>query len=179
MELNDRLTWLLVGAIIGFILGYITRSIASANSDYQIGSINLEMIERFSLGVVVVVTFWAAWQSQLAVNRVHDTQHDQSRVVSCTQHVLETALNALNSRTERLKDPPTANLELQKAESDLLQILFHKPPLDSATQEAAEKQYLTALGNFIRSTEATLINTSLVKYPQADDLVDCIDGSSP
>lgn len=93
-DLGGRLISLLVGAGIGFFLGYLTKSIRSLRTDVEsikndhetdAGSVKLSTVQNIALFVVVVLTVVSSFisqhasnQSNKAVGNVHD-----SDIVTC------------------------------------------------------------------------------------------------
>lgn len=101
MDYGDRLLWLLLGCFIGFVFGYIVRSLREIKEEVdeivenkrktstgddpetyeqnERGSFSWELASRISLFVVVSLTIWAAFVSQKASNDVAESYEKDQR----------------------------------------------------------------------------------------------------
>lgn len=78
MTMSDRVLFLLIGCVIGFVAGYIVRSYTCKNNENGIAGGEHDRRDKLrlniALAVVVLLTAWSAFQSQRASNRVKDNQ---------------------------------------------------------------------------------------------------------
>lgn len=184
--MNQRLTYLIIGCVIGFILGYIVRSIREIKDrveevDEHVlkakkddGFIQTRLATNIGLILVVAFTLWAAISSQLASNKVKDTQHEQDNLTACNQTYQLQTINALNARTANSQAQTDANVALQKAQATFLGIFFVNPPATADQRADAFQTYFDALNAFIVASAKTTANVSMNPYPTSADFINCI-----
>lgn len=205
MGFEDRLTWLILGISIGFFLGYITRILRENTSTLheikeeldevdeivkeqqrrdhdEAGLMRGTLASNIALVAVILLTAFAAFQSQKAVNGLNDTQDQviqtQQRleaVTSCTSKVLAQAIAALNVRTETTRISASSNVDLQRAQSEMLAILLHEPPYPDGQRSAAAQAYFKALTEFVKASGEYKDTSDKNPYPTQEQLLDCID----
>lgn len=204
MTLDERVVYLLLGAEVGFFMGYLTRmlqeiregvkevdtffkKIRSRTRDEK-GFLSFDQLKvrNVALFLVVVLTAFAAFQSQKASNKVADTQADLAvaqqqldAVVECNKTVLADALNALNTRTTYTQSAAGSNLELVKASIKMFDILLFIPPYPVEVRFKATQDYNKAAQDFVKAQAASQNNAKITKYPEAADLNACITASMP
>lgn len=139
--------------------------------------------------LLVAVAAWAAFTTQSVNNNFKSQQDDlkvaqadlkstQDRldhVVSCTSFILTKAITALNERTTYSGAQADANIELQKAQAEMLDILTHEPPYSDAKKEAALQAYLEAQDRFFELSEKSEIKVDQNDYPTEAEFVACLD----
>lgn len=94
MDFSDRMEWLFLGCLIGFVVGYIVRSlreikatvdevddIVKQNKDEH-GALSWKTASNLSLFLVVALTVWAAFVSQKASNDVEES-YQRDTIARC------------------------------------------------------------------------------------------------
>lgn len=188
----ERLEWLLLGCIIGFILGYIVRTLREIKEELdevddivkadhglpksERGSIHAPTAAGVMLVVVVLITAWAAVASQIASNKVQATQDQLARVTQCNKVYLSETIHVINARTRYSQRQALANVELQKSQARFVALILHKPPYSEQRQRDAFEEYLNDLNTFINtsSDQANIVENN--PYPTTDQLDLCIAG---
>jgi len=205
MSLDDRITWLLIGCALGLVLGYWTRylqetrqslkgnkeeldevddivtSIHNTEKRSERGFGSTELAVKIALPIVVLITAWAAFQAQVALNhykvqqaQIKMTQDETAAQTVCTRTILSQTISALNIRTQYTQNQAQANVELQRAQAQLLRILLHKPPYSEEAREDASTDYAWSLGDFLTSASTTSDSFDENPYPKDDALAICI-----
>lgn len=151
MSLSDQVTWFLIGCFVGFVFGYIVRTLGEikeelAQVDALVGGhpSRKRHSERFNwlakpknwvLLVVVLTTAFAAFSSQrasneserLALNAVEiqkdilDTQAQLTAVSACNTKFQARTIQALNLREAYTTHQIDANISLSEKEGDFLE----------------------------------------------------------
>lgn len=201
MAFDDRLTWLMLGVVIGFFAGYITRTLREIKEEIhevdeivksewhekhdEAGAISFPSWPNIALLIVIMATGFAAFQSQEAANKVTSTQDEliktQNRlesVVSCNKELLGQALTILNARTRASEEAARANLQLQKSQSLMFDVLLHVPPYGPEREAQSLKIYSEDLKAFVDAGGLSQFTAKANRYPKASDLIDCIEDKS-
>lgn len=203
MAFDDRLEWLLLGVLLGYFMGYVTRSLREikegvdkveaflrnkprpAKKKADDGGVNRERFNQIMLLLVVVLTAFAAFRSQYAANQAehansitHDNQAQLKRVVGCVIKNQTAYLNVVNERTEFTKDQALANKDLQKAQRVFFGVLLHIPPYPPTRRVDAAQDYQNALDHYLNTAKAYEKNTQTAQYPTANDLLKCVDSKT-
>jgi dTDP-4-dehydrorhamnose 3,5-epimerase-like enzyme len=201
MPIDDRFLYFVGGCILGFFLGYVVRTIRETKEEVEEvrdiiknegipkrderGFFNTEGSKRnwknWVLLLVVLLSAFASFKSQAASNDVVRTQESQAetqeqldRVLSCNQEILQKALDVLNQRSTFSQRAANTNLELQKAQKIMFDILFHIPPYSLAVREDAVKDYRAALRNFVDKANESKASAIVSSYPKAEELAACV-----
>lgn len=191
MGADERIGWMLLGMAVGFIAGYIVRSLRELREDvhhvkeelhevdgivkHKLGERNGDegfMSNRYvadiAMIVVMIIVVAAALLSQKASNDVHTS-------TGCTREFLEKTIVALNERTEFAGAQAKANIELQRAQQDFFELLLRKPPETEARRSAAAQDYLANLNKFIELNTKTADKVTKNPYPTSEQLQDCLN----
>lgn len=189
MSLDERLKWLIIGCVIGFILGYIVRALQGIKEELvevetilkdeprkrnDHGFMRYPVIADFALLVVVLMTVWAAFASQHATNQVHEQQKAQARITSCTNEYLAKTIEALNERTTYTLDQAQTNVKLQEAQKNYLKFLTHIPPYPEVERAAALRDYVARLSDFVEVSIKNTAKVSANPYPTPTEFSDCV-----
>jgi cytochrome bd-type quinol oxidase subunit 2 len=174
--MDDRLGWFVLGALIGFIVGYIVRGFreirARKNED---GFVTEQAILRLSLFCVIVISVTAAFLSQRATNNVTEDQKRIARAAYCNQTFLGLTIMALNERTTYAKSQADANVNLQRAQATFFKVLLNPESTEKIRQKATTT-YVAALATFlIVSTKASIAQRDN-PFPTETQFVDCVGG---
>lgn len=194
MRLDSRIGWLLLGAIIGFVIGYVVRSLRDIRekvtevdeivkkSDKKDGGFfSIEGIKNLALFLVVVLTVYSSIKSQQSSDKVADaqdsvskTQSSQAKSQSCTQMILIKTVAALNARTEFSQDQAAANRDLQKSQASFIGLFVSQTPVNSTDAAKALNTYFTAITTFITVSGKTSNSIANNPYPTPTEFSDCL-----
>lgn len=189
MAFDDRLQYLLLGIVIGFVLGYLVRLVKDIKEeldevdtivkriehhDDESGFMRYPWIANIAILLVVGLTAYASFVSQKASNEVADAQEQQEQVVACNQMVLAQALEALNERSTYTTGMATSNIELQQSQSDFFTILLHKPPYSEQKRTKAVQDYYSDLQTFLRIAHKNVKKVKNNPLPTIEDFQDCL-----
>lgn len=197
MDFNERLGWLIVGGLVGFVLGYIVRSLRVIKEDVVAikdevdeidnivkekrqqtraddGFMHVRYLRDIALLIALLVTLWAALASSKASNDVKDQQDRSDQVVICTSEYLARTIRVLNIRTTSVQDRADANLELQKAQAKFFQLLLKIPPLPEVDRRQAAEEYVKALQHFVVVSDRTKQTGVAIPYPTNAEFQTCL-----
>lgn len=202
VTLDERVTYLLVGIAIGFILGYFTAYLKKIRKSVEhveeivvrdhreegvIGLPNLPpwrtmklKLPRWrsvALFLVVVMTFWAALASQVASNKSEENAASISKVTFCNQQAISKVIVALDERVETSRAQTEANVELQKGFLEFLQILQFQPPKPEAERRLAFDGYVKKLDTFVDKADESKEKSSKFPFPTPEELSACLHKS--
>lgn len=186
MTFDERLGWLLLGCLIGFVLGYITRFLKEIKE--ELDEVD-EMMKRHDehgyarpyflmdllLFGVVLLTVWAAFASQRASNSIEDTQAKLARISYCNQEYLSKTIAALNERTNATQDQVDANVVLERAESMFLRAMILSDVDATAVRGKALHVYSQAVDSFILTSKNAADRIESYPYPTNTELFDCLN----
>jgi hypothetical protein len=199
MAFDDRLGFLLLGGAIGFILGYIVRSLREIKEELDEvdaivkrrdhggndrGAVSLRLVEQSALVVVLILVVYAAFSSQVASNNSNNAQDNfksqqqvLARVTTCNKVYLSKALSALNERTTYSEAQVNSNVDLQTSFSQLLGILLHKPPFSESKRDRATANYYQDLTKFISIADKTKRKQLENPFPETSELDACLSNT--
>ena len=189
MSLDERLGWLIVGCVIGFVLGYIVRALQGIKEELGIvediltepkkknerGFMRYPVIADFALLIVVLMTVYAAFSSQHASNQVNAQQKLQARVIACVNTYVSRTITAANDRTTYAQGQILSNVDLQKAQRKYIKLLTHIPPFPQSEQDLALRNYATNLGRFLSISIKNSANISANPYPTPAQFDNCVN----
>jgi hypothetical protein len=191
MGAEERIGWMLLGMAVGFIAGYIVRSLRELREDVHVVKEELHEVDgivKHKLGerngddgfmsnryvadiamiLCMIIVLGAALLSQKASNDVHTS-------TGCTQEFLVKTIVALNERTEFAGAQAESNVELQRAQQQFFELLLRKPPETEARRSAAAQEYLKNLNEFITLNTKTADKVAQNPYPTNEQLQDCLN----
>ena len=203
MEFNDRFLSLLVGGAFGYILGYLTSWVRVTNDKLATMKNELDGVSEIlsktrqnpktrsrkrdergamtadgwtSVALIIVVAFTAfsAFQSQRALNGYKDTQNQQQALTACTARILKDTIATLDVRSNFVRKQASANVDLQRAQSEMIAILLHEPPYTDERQLAAFKTYFDALNSYVSASDKAEQLASEQPYPTITEFNTCI-----
>jgi len=195
MAFDDRLLALFVGLSIGFVLGYLTRlmqgmkeikeeldevdtivkeNLGNHHEGNESGFMRYPWVANFAVLVIVAITAWAAIVSQKASNDVQASQDRIEEVVVCLQTTLADVLESLNERGTYTTEVASANIDLQQAQSDLFDILRHKPPYSEERRQKAGRDYYQALQRFLEVAQKNRGKLVTNPLPTVQDFTTCL-----
>lgn len=120
MDLDERMGWFIIGALVGIVLGYIVRLLQDIKAEVhdvdvevkhqnggngnghhkdESGIVSRRVTLNISLGIVVALTAYAAIASQFALNNSHE-QQQKNLAALCksganTRHVQRALVDAI------------------------------------------------------------------------------------
>lgn len=197
MSLEERVFCFILGASVGFILGYIVARLREIKEEldevvdierkhdrdesglFKTSALNLAVI------FVVLITAWAAFSSQRATNnsrdtqtRVVETQMQVVRLTLCNQEFLAKTILALNARTKYTISQTNANLDLQKSQQEFLTLIIQRPRVSEDLYSHAAQKYLRALRDFIKISEKQKEAVVSNPYPTNQEFSNCLSGKT-
>lgn len=195
--MDTRISFLLLGCGVGFVMGYIVRSIRELKDKVdevdkhvlnENGNVNPtedsqdegfvlpRFVGQIALLLVVLLTAWSAFASQKATNEVTKTQADQKRITTCNALFLRDTITALNQRTTYTIAQADANVVLQKSFADVINLLLRKtPPPTSQDLRHVIGSLQTSLQSFLSlsvKNKSTLVQNP---YPTTRELLNCLN----
>lgn len=197
MDFDDRLGMFLLGCLIGSVVGYIVRLLQETREKIdrvdktvkdahraprdEKGFMRYRFVADILMLTALTITVMAAFSTNQVNNNLKDTQKDlavaQDRIdhiSSCTAIFLGDALEALNARTEYSGQQAQANIDLQKAQAQMLRILLHVPPHPSARQGEATQEYFDTLLRFLNISQTQRNRADANEYPTLEDFETCL-----
>ncbi len=209
MGLDDRLAYFILGCVIGVIIGYIIRSLREIDmkvsevdeivkkSHGEDGFVRLPSLVEIkvwfkqhlrkisvsgvALFVVVALSVFASFQSQLNSNAVKDTQDKLKvaqvridKITNCNQKFISKTILALNERTTYSTDQTKANIALQKGQLKLLVYLLTIPPPTPEQGDKAFRDYVAKLNHYVELTAATSDKQLNNPYPTPEEFKACV-----
>lgn len=200
MAFDDRLGFLLLGMLIGFVLGRFTRldrnvrkikeeldevddivkkHLGNADSDNnQDGFMRFPWVANVAVLLVVGLTAWASIVSQKASNDVQDAQETQANVVHCTKRVLSEALTVLNERSVYTTEQIHANIKTQTDFKKFLDLILHEPPYSSQKQLNAAHNYQKSLDHFVAVSTKQKKKAENNPFPTDKELDTCLSNAA-
>lgn len=198
MDFNERLGWLILGALVGFVLGYIVRSLREIREDVVVikdevdeidvivktkrdqsraddGFMHIRFLRDIAVLIALLVTVWAAFASQKSSNEVKHQQNQIDQITVCTSEYLARTIRVLNLRTDAVQARADANLELQKAQSKFFKLLLEIPPLPAVDRREAADDYVKSLNKFIEISDTTKQAGESDPYPTNAEYQACLN----
>lgn len=203
MELSERLEWLLLGAAIGFILGYIVRTLREIQEElHEVDEIVTERkrdesgfkrpsLQNVALFLVIGLVAFSAFQSQRSSNTSNETsktvaaqqitlgsfQDDLQHNETCNSQILFDVVKAITERTTYSSAQADANINLVKAQYHLItkaQDLALTPEEGQALFQA----YVAQVKTFLKLAKQTQNKQLQNPYPTPEDLTTCLQSVS-
>lgn len=191
MGLDDRVAYLILGCFIGFVLGYIARTLQTLadrvdevdktvkkrdEGGFVRNPIMLDVVLLFVVGL----TAWAAIASQIASNKSNDTsdtviqiQKDMAKNQACTTQVLFDVVTAANDRTTYSADQADANIKAWQAQLNLL-TKSQDPSLSRAQQINLYQTYTSQVQRYLELAVKARDQAQNHPYPTVEDLTGCL-----
>lgn len=192
MAFDDRLTFLLIGMFIGFVVGYLTRLIRELRSvkeeldevdeivkhldirkNNEHGFMKISLIHIMAV-LLVVLSAYAAIVSQKASDNIR-TSVDRNEIATyCNLNITSRALNSLNQRSTYTLKQTQSNVDLQTDFSTFINILLHQPPYKETKRRHAAEVYQKSLNHFVAVASKSVDKISDNPFPTVAQLVTCI-----
>lgn len=203
MTFDDRLLLLIIGVLFGYFVGVSQERFRQAMRKIDDIKEELDEVDeivkeyhpdwrsrlrgrgqdgvlttRVGLNIVVaflvIVTAIGAVQAGIAVNRVNATQDRQNSLITCTAQIQRQTIKALNVRTKFTRHQVKANIDLQRAQSEMISVLLHEPPYSDQRQIEAFKAYFDALNHFVNAASKSQDKSADNPYPNVEQFNACI-----
>lgn len=189
MSLDDRLGWLVLGMAIGFVFGYIVRSLREIKEELdevdakiseskrkrgEDGFMRYPYVADIAYLLVVAVVAWAAFASQKASNDVKNTQDQLATVTHCNQVYLGAFLEAVDERTSAGQKAVQSNVDLQRSWYEFVRFQLHMPPYPEGEQRDKANEYAKNLKSFLDVSDQSREKVVQNPYPTEDELRKCI-----
>lgn len=178
MEFDDRVKWLLLGCLIGFVLGYIVRSLKDIKEELhevddvlkgacgipndEQGSIRIPRMQEIGLFIVVLLTVYSSFQAGYTNMRLNKT-------VNCITKYNTYQGKAMTGRDTAIKQGTDSEIHLW-TQYGRLYALATKNPLKIPEAQEKLNQAVAAHRDALIDTQATR-----VRFPYAgpDVLKNC------
>lgn len=188
MTFDERFSYLVVGLAIGFVFGYMTRSLKKIERKVddvdrivkhrdERGFMRFPWLADIAMLLVFAITVFAAFQSQKVSNEVQEAQRQQKQVIACTESYLTKTITALNERTEYTAAASAYNVELQKAQAAFLRLALIEPPLPEDEIEDGLRDYFTSLTEFVDASARTRAKQLNFPYPTENEFANCVSSA--
>lgn len=181
--------WLLVGFVFGYIVGRIQNGFQDNKESHmskrkrdERGIFRYPLLADAAALIVVIITVFAAIQSQAASNHAQDAIAEvkvQTEVrnaeTKCISTVVFATIQALNERTTYTIRQAQANVDLQRAQALLIDFfLTATPTTPEAEGRAAISRYFEALQIFTKLAAQTAGKAKQYEYPTEEEFLGCI-----
>lgn len=190
MTLDNRVGYLLLGMFIGFILGYVVRLLREIKEELdemiehqdwdhkrdESGFMRYPIAADLAVLVVVAITAYAAFVSQVASNNSHTAVNSIAAVSDCNSKFISDTLVALNQRATYSADAIKANQLLQKDQRDFFVILLHKPPYTHHKLVQSTHDYVHSLNHYLAVSNKNLKKLQAYSLPSSTSYSDCLSG---
>lgn len=195
MDFDDRLGFMLVGAVIGYSIrtiqeikkevGNVDKKLPRKNED---GFMRKPLFADIAILLVVAMCVYASFTTQANNNRleqaVADIEQGQveneetrvrlARITNCSSAYLAKTIEALNQRTTYTQEQADANVKLQQAQRDFLTLILTVPPPTDAEATRAVSEYVEKLSAFVEVSDKNKEKTQSYQYPTTDELNNCL-----
>lgn len=204
MAFDDRFIAFLLGISAGFLLGYLTAWVRTITAkldkikeeldevdeimkeyhpDWRVrlrrrderGILNSRLGMNLVVALLVALTAISAIRAQAAVNDVKDTQAQQEALTACTASMLTETIQTLDVRSNATREQVKANVDLQRAQSEMVSVLLHQPPYTEARRVAAFKAYFDSLNQFVSAADNVEDKAISLPYPTVEQFNACIE----
>jgi hypothetical protein len=181
----ELLPWVLLGAVVGIWVGWITPAPwelwRRRRGRDEGGFMASRVRANVALTIVVLVTVWAAIQSQIASDRalsattaVADAQDQDDRENACTSSVLFAGLGTLGDRADFGAAQSQANIDLQKAQLRFFSALAVQPGPSPEEGRRLFNKYLDALNAFLSAASEAVALNNTQPYPTPQEYAECL-----
>jgi hypothetical protein len=192
----DRSIFLGVGCVIGFFLGRMKISLDDTREDVhrlmedkqgrehdkdEAGGVSIRsLLSNIVLALVVLLVAFGAIKTNQASNRsdeaVAELRQSKQRGDAenqCVSATLFTMARALNERTTYSTEQANANIALQNAQLNFIQVLLSPSKTDSDARIALSRYY-ESLQKFRDLVGKSAAKASVYQYPTPDQFADCL-----
>lgn len=201
MPLDERIFYFILGGVIGFILGFMTRKndeikqeldevheIVKRDRDEH-GMYRHPVALNISLVLVLCLSVWASFATSRVNSELQESQQAQEQtqknleqtqlrlrhVTLCNTKFQTQTIRALNERTTFTSRQAGANVRLQQAQATFLRVALVIPPPSGETVRAELKRYFQALQNFVELSDKGSDKRRKYKYPTKAQFERCLE----
>lgn len=194
MTFDERLSWFVLGGLLGAVLGYAIGLIQGINRKVDVieeevhelldiedpdhdesGRMALPSINSVALFLVIALTVIASFMAQRAANKGEENQNDLEQITSCNSTVLYQALEALNERTLYSRAALDANVDLQKDQAAFVRVIVGPPPPSPEDGRHAIEEYYQSLRHFVLLSDRAAKQAEENPYPTVEQLAICLN----
>lgn len=202
MTFGERVGWFVLGMILGYLVKVIldtrkegreVRDILRKRKEDESGFMRHPIIADIALVMVVAMCVFASFSTQSTNNKLEKaiqdiesneaqddkTQDRLARITVCTQSYLSQTIEALNQRTEYTKEQAEANVKLQLAQREFLELLIVAPPVSDEEASEAVENYVQKLTEFADLAGKQRTKVSSFPYPTETELKKCLEKRIP
>lgn len=181
MTLDDRLGWMLFGALLGYSLGLLQNAMTEPKLPKrdERGFTRIPIVMDIAVIVVVALTVWAAFASQQANHKVEKQQEDliadqrhDAKITKCNRDALDQVVAALDARVGSTRMQIEANVDLVEAQQDFFQLVLSEPANDRLEFRAITR-YLRQMGRFQDANREAIEDVEDVPFPTPEALDIC------
>lgn len=182
MDLSDRLSWLLLGMAIGFVLGVIVTRLRVIEKKVDVvgdhikkhtnderGFMRHPVVADVLYFLVLLIVVWGAFSAQKATNEAQSAQRQLQRTVECIREYNTHLGESLSTRDSAIKAGTQSEIELWTKYAKLYALAKRDPSKIPQAQEA--------LNRAIMSHRDALTETQTTRernpYPDPDVLKSC------
>lgn len=177
---------------VGFVLGYVAGRLQNdhrENKETEVarkwneyGIFKHRLASNVAAALVVLITAFAAFSSQVASNNaneaVAEVKHQTSirnAETQCISTIVFATIQALNERTTYTIAQAEANVDLQRAQAELLSFFLNSAPdTPEEAGRAAVARYFAALQKFTDLAAQTANKAEQYEYPTEEEFLDCL-----
>lgn len=193
MPLDEKLFWLCLGGVIGYLWGRYDRrrkkDLDTIKKELRVVTETLKedhrrtpFVPRVALALVVLMTALAAFWSQRASNesaeavqRMEERYAQESIILSCSREFIGKVAIALNERTTFTTEQTVKNVELQKNQARFLTVVLKQPPVSEEGRRNSLQAYFDALTDFVIVASKSTQKAENNAYPKKRELGECIE----
>jgi hypothetical protein len=205
VEFSDRVGWILLGMVLGYVIRLLQEMKKEVHEVDEIVK-RLEkrprdrkrdergfMANRYAADIAMILVFlmclYATFSTGATNNKLEDAVADiksgqkedkqqrqrLARITVCTQDYLSQTIEALNERTEFTQAQADANVQLQKAQSEFLRIVLIRPPVSDEEADEALALYVSKLEAFVDVAGKSRDSVAGSEYPTPEQLNTCLN----
>lgn len=193
MAMDERIGWLLLGCVIGYVIRLLQEIRKEVHEVDEIVTKNEkrkrrkrdrseEGFARFPivLDVLMICLFVLTGYSVVRVEQYVDAQEAQGKkldqVSSCTLEFTEKTIKALNERTTYAADQLETNVEVLESQLEFLRLVLVLPPVTETRRRASLEEYVLNVDTYVDFADKAKVKTDVYPYPTNEDLQACLAG---
>lgn len=193
MTMDERIAWLAVGCVLGYIVRTLQEikrevhevdEIVTKRKPDEEGSISFTLVLNVMILVLFATTIWSALRVEQSVDKsdsaiaANSAQNDRiEEISSCNLEYTAKTIAALNSRTTYTKAQLDANVDVMVTQLEFFQLVLKLPPLPEAVQRKAAEEYVLQMDEFVVLSNKQGRTLELNDYPTNEELADCLGSS--
>ena len=190
MGLSDRVSYFILGMVVGLILGYIIKSLHNIDEKVtevddmvkeqrdERGFMTNRLIADSLMILTLIVVVYSAVAAQLSLNTDRENRQTSRATTQCNSQILNQTVLALNERTTFSAENSQASVDLAKGQLEFLtQGVAGDPPPSASVFKAALQNYVARVDNYVEVNEKAKAKGKALRfqYPEKDALLTCID----